>query len=165
MMVNLSFTDSMGHQKAIAALATYPDITQAKEFMAEQGYNLSEAALETVRRNKADEIEEARREVAPRLEAQLTGDMLDDARKITVAMDLAIQRTEERLRRNIEADPSRVLRDLSQVRTQAIDKRLALEGRPTQIIEKRSPDEILAKLEALGVVKQVDVESTAEEDE
>ena len=80
-------------------------------------------------------------------------------------MDLAIQRTEERLRRNIEADPSRVLRDLSQVRTQAIDKRLALEGRPTQIIEKRSPDEILAKLEALGVVRQVDVEATSEDDD
>ena len=163
--MNLSFTDSVGHQKAIAALATYRDITQAKEFMAEQGYNLSEAALETVRRNKADEIEEARRELAPMMELKLTNDLLAETVRVTSVIDRAVRRTERLLERDAISDPAKAARDLGQLRTQAIDKRLALEGRPTQIIEKRSPDEILAKLEALGVVKQVDVESTAEEDE
>jgi hypothetical protein len=52
-------------------------------------------------------------------------------------------------------DPSRVARDISQIRTQGIDKRLALQGRPTQIQANRSVDELVRALEGLGVAKQV----------
>lgn len=153
----------VGYEEAIVALATFPDLEQAKAFLAQQKITATVKGLETLKVKKAAEIAECRKEIAPKLEAELTGDMLDEARYATRVIDMAIRRTEERLAKNMVADPARVARDLSQLRTQAVDKRLALEGRPTAIVEKRSPEEILARLEAMGVARRVDVETTADE--
>ena len=164
---HLARQDPVSREMAIAALAAHKDLQQAKDYLErEHGYKeISIPRLESYKGACSTEIEEARRELAPALELELTNNMLDEARRVTSVIDLAVRRTERLLERDAISDPAKAARDLGQLRTQAIDKRLALEGRPTQIIEKRSPDEILAKLEALGVVRQVDVESTAEEDE
>ncbi len=153
-------------QQAIVALAAFPDDKKALEFLRGQKISATEKGLASLRRNKAKEIQQAKEEIAPRLEAELTGDRLDEARRATAVIDMAVGLVEKRLVNtpHLIMDPSRVARDLAQLRTQGIDKRLALEGRPTTIVEKRSPDEILAKLEALGVAKRVDVESTAIEE-
>jgi hypothetical protein len=44
---------------------------------------------------------------------------------------------------------------VAQVASQAIEKRLAIQGRPTQIVEHRDVAEIVRALEALGVVEVV----------
>jgi hypothetical protein len=155
--------DPVGYNKALVAIATYPNTDEAKAYIEDQGYSkVSVAALETIKRNKGDEIEKVRRELAPKLEGTLVSDLGDEARRATAIIELALQRTEERLRTNVVSDPSRVARDISQLRTQAIDKKLALEGRPTSITETRSHEEVLRSLEAMGVVKQVEVKQVTE---
>jgi hypothetical protein len=161
---NLTRWNPVDESLAISMMAAYPDIQEAKEHLEQDhGYEeLSEANLKQIKGHKAADLEEARRELAPLHESKLTNDMLDEARKATSIIDLAIRNTQRLLERDVISDPAKAARDLGQLRTQSIDKRLALEGRPTAIIEKRSAEEILSKLEALGVAKRVDV--TVEED-
>ena len=163
---SLSRQNPVAREMAIAALAAHSDMQEAKDYLErEHGYGeISIPRLESYRNNCGTEIEEARRELAPMMELKLTNDLLAETVRVTSVIDRAVRRTERLLERDAISDPAKAARDLGQLRTQAIDKRLALEGRPTQIIEKRSADEILAKLEAMGIAKRVDVESTAEED-
>ena len=106
-----------------------------------------------------------REQLAPRfVEAKLAEDLLQEAGSATEAIAFAVEQTYERLAKGEIADPARAARDLSQIETQAVDKRLALQGRPTQISEHRSPDEIVRALEGMGVVKKVDAEGTAIEE-
>lgn len=160
----INYKDRVAEDEMVVALATFPDDEKALAFLESQNLKTTVKQLANKRISKKDEIEQLRREIAPKLEEQLTGDMLDEARYATTVIDMAIRRTEEALRRNIVADPARVARDLSQLRSQAIDKRLALEGRPTSITETRNQDEIIRSLEGMGVAKQVAIEATAVED-
>ncbi len=162
-MKRLHYKDPVTEEQALAALAAYPDDEDAKACLESQDIKVSALMLANKRVSSATKIEEIRKQIAPKLEGQLTGDLLDEARHATVVIEMAIKRTEERLEKNMIVDPSRVARDLSQLRTQAIDKRLALEGRPTSITESRSADEMIRALESMGVARQVTIESTAEE--
>lgn len=157
--------DTVAMELAIAALIAFQDLGEASAFMEREGYEVSPGKMGAIRnRGMApgsdfhDRFIERREEVAPRLEAMLAGDLLDNARFATNVERLALETTERLLREGRINDPSRVARDLSQIRTQAIDKRLALQGRPSQIVEKRSPDELVRALEGLGVARQVTLE-------
>jgi hypothetical protein len=152
-----------------AALIAYPANLDACQFMAEHRYDISEAKMDVYRRrcsNPATPLFEGyqkrREQLAPRLEARLADDMLANAQRATNAEAYCIERIEDLLKEDRVQDPSRVARDLSQIRTQSIDKRLALQGRPTAITEHRSVDELARSLVAMNVAEIV--ESTAEED-
>ncbi len=160
----LSYKDPANEEQALVALATFRKDSEALAFLKSQGITTTERQLANRRESKRAEIEKVRKEIAPQLEAQLTGDMLDEARYATTIIDKALRRTEERLEKNLIIDTAKAARDLAQMRQQGLEKRAMLEGKPTTIVEKRSPDEILAKLEALGVAKRVNVESTAIEE-
>lgn len=154
-----------------AALIAYPDNDSAIKFMEENGYGVSEAKMEVFRRGTTEPTSpyfepflKRREQLAPRLEAKLAEDLLSEASRATAAVSYCIEQTEQMLANGEIKDPARAARDLSQIRTQAIDKRLALQGRPTQISEHRNTDEILARLEAMGVAQKVDVEITAIEE-
>jgi hypothetical protein len=152
-----------------AALIAYPDNDSAIKFMEESGYEVSPAKMEVFRRGTTQPTSpyfepflKRREQLAPRLEAKLAEDLLSEASRATAAVSYCIEQTEQMLANGEIKDPARAARDLSQIRTQAIDKRLALQGRPTQISEHRNLDEILNKLESLGAVKSI--ESTAVEE-
>ena len=106
------------------------------------------------------EYEQRRQQLAPAVAAKVAGDMLDNANAANVAIarliELAVANAE------FSEDPGRAARDLSQVMAQAIDKRLALQGRPTQIVEHRDIAEIVRALVSKGVVEVID--STAVEE-
>lgn len=148
----LSEKNETDHQLAMAAMAAYPTLEQASEFLAEQGMTVSPAKLEVHKRLYPDLYEEARRQIAPRLENNLTGNLLDTARVASEAMNVAVIRTRERLDKNMVTDPARTARDLADVIAKSVDKRLALEGRPTRITEHRDVDEIVRSLEAKGII-------------
>ena len=157
------FHNPVTYNEALVAIATFPTIEEAKAYLEADGFRVtSVAALETIKRNKGEEIEKVRAQLAPKLEGALINDLGDEARRATAIIELALQRTEERLRTNIVSDPSRVARDLSQLRTQAVDKKLALEGRPTSISEVRNVDEVVRALESLGVARVVEVKQIPE---
>ncbi len=157
--------DPVTEEQALVALATFRTDEEALAYLKRQGVTTTEKQLSNKRRSKATEIEQVRKEIAPRLEEQLTGDILDEARYATAIIDKALRRTEERLEKNLIIDTAKAARDLAQLRQQGLEKRAMLEGKPTTIVEKRSPQEILAKLQAMGVIQRVDAEATSEDDD
>jgi hypothetical protein len=145
-----------------------PTLEDAIEVLKQQGTQTTTAILKVWRDREPairERYQKRREELAPQLEGEFANDLLDNARRSSLVIQLAIDETKQRLETGTVADPSRVARDLSQVMSQAVDKRLAIQGRPTQITEHRDVNEILRQLVVLGVVKIDDtIESTAEDD-
>jgi hypothetical protein len=143
---------------AVSALAAYPTLEQAKEYMESQGYvNLSVAAMNTVLVNRREDVADRRKELAPQREGRLADNLLSIAERASETTNLAVEHCMKLLEAGKVQDPSKMARDLQQVTTQAVDKRLALQGRPTTIVEKRNVDELVRALESLGVAQQADV--------
>jgi hypothetical protein len=118
----------------------------------------SVAHLDVLRRRFPERFEEARIRAAKLREQALAGDLQDAAAFAVEVGKLAVQRTMERLEADACTDPSRVARDLADVASKSIDKKLTLESRPSRITVTRSLDEIFNELEALKVI-----DGTAEE--
>lgn len=151
-------TDDLAVEEVLTAIVAYPTLGMAKEFLQEHGIRTDIAKLKAWRDRKyADRYQAKRKELAPKLEAMLADDMLSNARLASEVEKLAIEATAKILKSGKAQDPSRTARDLKQIQTQGIDKRLALEGRPTQIHESRNVDELVRALESLGVARQVEV--------
>jgi hypothetical protein len=153
-------------EKAITAMAAYPTLAEAVEYLLGEGVTTTEAKLRVWRDTMySDRYRKRRAELAPLIEEKLAGDLLGNAALASDVTALAITKTRELLEEGRIADPSRVARDLSQVGTQAVDKRLALQGRPSQIVEHRDVSEIIRALEGMKVVQPaLSVDSTAIEE-
>ena len=95
-------------------------------------------------------------ELAQVKEGVFANDVLDNAARAMLVIGLAVKKTQELLESGLVADPARVARDLSQVVAQSTDKRLAVQGRPTQITEHRDVGEIVRALEAMKVVQVIE---------
>jgi hypothetical protein len=164
----LSRHNDLDIERAIAAMIVCPTLEDAVEALKQQGTQTTVALLEVWRDREpgiSERYAKRREELAPQLEGIFANDLLDNARRSSLVIQLAIDETKQRLETGTVAEPSRVARDLSQVMSQAVDKRLAIQGRPTQITEHRDVNEILRQLVALGVFKIDDaIESTAEDD-
>lgn len=148
---------------AIAAIALCPTLEDASGYLKEQhGIQASPEKLAVMKRHHPERLEKAREQAAPHLEGVLANDMLDNASLATRVENVAIQRTLVMLEEGKMQDPSKVARDLADVKAKSVDKRLALQGRPTQITEHRSVDENWAALERMGVLV---VDATSEPDD
>jgi len=159
--------DDVAMELVYASLIAFPDLERASRFLAEQGYGCSTAKLAVFRDGhtpKSEVFRERRHELAPKLEEALADDLLSEARLSTQVISMALESTQRLLNAGSVGDPARVARDLSQIRTQAVDKKLALQGRPTQISENRSIDELVRALEGLGVAQRVDADADAEDE-
>lgn len=168
---NVVGTKPVDMELVYGALIAYPKDEDAIAFMEEHGYVVSEAKMAVFRRGSQnvtspyfEPYQKRREELAPRLEAKLADDMLEAAQRATDVEAFCIEKVQEQLERGEVKDPARVARDLSQVRTQAIDKRLALQGRPTEIKRNRSVDDLVNALVGMKVAQRVDAESTAIEE-
>jgi hypothetical protein len=151
-MKRLHYKDAIGHELAITAIAGCDgNLAEAVQEMTRAGYQTTEAILAVVANNKSTAVAETREQLLPALEKQHTLDLLDSSIRTTTIVNMALQRTEERLIANTIADPSKVARDIQQVHAQMTDKRLALEGRPTSITETRNLDEVVRALEGMKV--------------
>lgn len=155
-----------GEELALAAIAAHPTLEQAVAYLKE-AHNIvtTEANLQVRSNRHRERIEEMREELAPRIEAIRANDMLDNAGLATELERMCMERLQTQLENGQVRDPARVARDLADLKAKNVDKRLAVQGRPTQIVETRKMGEIVKALEGLGVARQVTVESTAEEEE
>ncbi len=150
----LSEKNDVDVQKALTAMVMYERLDEAADYLLQEGITTTVEKLEVWRdRMYAERYEKRREELAPILEARLASGLLDNAGLAADVTRLAITKTRDLLEEGRVADPSRVARDLSQVATQAVDKRLALQGRPTKIVENRDIADIVRALEGMGVVK------------
>lgn len=160
----LSTNNDLDVEKALTAMILTETLEEAVELLKPQNVTTTPDTLKVWRdRMYKDRYEERRSQLAAKREEVLTNDLLDVKVKATIALKLAIDQSTFMLNNGLCVEPWRVARDLSQVMAQATDKRLALQGRPTQIIEKRDPDETLRKLQSMGVVQVI--EGTVVEDD
>jgi hypothetical protein len=93
-----------------------------------------------------ERYEELREKYAAKIEGKLANDMLDAVRRSTEGATLATEVAIERLKEGKDEDPARTAANLSTVSAKMTDKRLAMQGRPTQITETRGPEEMLRNL-------------------
>jgi beta-phosphoglucomutase-like phosphatase (HAD superfamily) len=136
---------------------------RAKRVLANQGLTFGKAEL--TKMLDSDDYQLAREKYQLELETAIVLQARENAAYALEVERQAIEKAAELLPMIRSADyAARVASDLSRVKTQNIDKVLSLTGRPAQIIERRSFDEIVHKLvETKLLVPVSDAESTAEE--
>jgi hypothetical protein len=157
--------DNEAHQSlALMALAASPDARSACEYLkTEHNIIAVPSKLTRMARYRSEQYEELREKIAPVKEKVLTHNLTDNAlyaSEVTrVTMEQLMERLEEgRVR---PQDLAKTARDIADVQAKSIDKKLALEGRPMNITEDRTPTQIINALERLGVmrpVKRVEIE-------
>lgn len=137
---------------ALAANSGNASLT-ARELVAEGLFDAQpQSVAENLRswsRNKyAKQYRDLQEKLAPDLEMTLANSLLERAQKAIDAQELAIDRAVERLESGEDEDPSRTAANFARVAQTNIDKRLALQGRPSRITEVRDPWEVLRALAA-----------------
>jgi hypothetical protein len=150
-------------QITLTAMATYPTLDEASDFLNEvHRLQCSPEKMRVLEKRFPKELAEARKRAAPILEAKAAADMLDTASMALHVQQIAIAATRTALAEGHVKDPAKVARDLADVGAKAIDKRQLLEARPTVITQDKTPEEIIKRLETLGVFKkEADAETTA----
>lgn len=135
----------------------------ASDLLAEQGQRIPARTLDRWCKDQhVVRFEKLREQYAPRIEAQLANDLLSNARLAAETERMAIEAARIELENGSAKEPSKIARDLSQVKSQSVDKRLSLQGRPTQITEKRDINEIVRALVGLKVVSVTAPEHVAD---
>jgi hypothetical protein len=139
---------------ALATMAACPTLEIASEQMKKlHGITVSATKLDVFKRAHLEEYEKLRNQLAPLREQSFANDMLDVAAMATQVEQVAVTHTLTLLSEGKISDPSKVARDLADVKAKNTDKRLAIQGRPTSIVEKRSVEDIWQQLERMGVVE------------
>lgn len=136
---------------ALTALIAFAgNATGAVRYLKEQGKRAPSygTLLAWSRTKHWERYEELREKVAQNLENTLANDYLQAAQAATAAAGKAIRKAEERIDKDKDEDPARTAANLMSVARMATDKRLSLQGRPTQIHENRDATAILRGLVA-----------------
>jgi hypothetical protein len=136
--------------------------TEARRRLKEAGVAMGSATIALIRDRNAALYQQRRQELAPQLEAQVADDLLENAARSTALVGKLIAETGRRLEEGTIDEPARAARDLSQVTQQSVDKRLAIQGRPTEIREVRDVAEIIKALEGKGIVSVIDATAIEE---
>lgn len=136
------------------------DAARAEAQLAEQGTPVPKSTLKDWRETfHPERYREISHELAPRIEEQVVHLQREIATTASRAALKALALESERLDAGQVKDAAASARNLSTVAGIATDKILSLTGRPTSVIEHRTVDESLKRLERLGLV----VDSTATE--
>jgi len=111
MACGINRRDAFSYTLAMTAIAAHPnDYDEAKAFLAEHGYtDVSDAALESVRRNHTDEIVEMVRETTPLAIWAYKGEITQDQLTLQL-LKVALRHTTGYLANNPTATPFGVLR-------------------------------------------------------
>jgi hypothetical protein len=150
-------------EQALAAVAFYATLEEAVEYLKTKGYQTTTGVLRDWRDiNYPDRYAEVRALAVQELEEKFVGDLMDGARLADMVSNVAVARALKLLQDGHCKEPARVARDLQQVASQKVEKAMTISGRPSQIVEHRSFDEISRALVALGVARYVD--GTADEE-
>lgn len=157
----VSETNEVNLELALSAIATCPTMAHASTLLKDQGVTCTPAKLRVVAAQHSEELDKLRARVAPKIEAAAANNMLSTVWEAGEVQNLAIERARELLEEDRVADPSKVARDLADVMAKNVDKRLALQGRPTQISEHRNTDEVIRALEGMGVATRVAIEGAS----
>lgn len=105
------------------------------------------------RKTRAERLAELQAEHGPAIEQALVHAARSIALSAAAATSDAIEGAHQDILNGDVKDKAAAARNLQTTGAIAIDKLLALTGRPTQITEHRSADDYLRKLESLGIIE------------
>ena len=121
--------------------------------------------VETLRGwKKTDEYERIRHDYGYKLEEYVIAEIRESMVEQSELERLALAKTREALENGDIKDPARAMRDISHAKGQNIDKLRVMTGRPTDITENRSLDELVRALASLGIAQVDSVDSTVIEE-
>lgn len=147
-------SEDMDNERVFAVMALQTDLGKASEVLrADHKIVVSPQKLEVLRRRFADRYERAVEEAEFRKSKLLEAELLDNAALASVAERMAVEGALKLLESGRARDPSRIARDLADVKAKNIDKRALLKGTPTAIVETRNAEEILKALQGMGVME------------
>lgn len=151
----------------VVLLALHGDANTASKVLEDDfGVFLSPDGLRAVRNGEGKEFyDKLQAEHATRIEEALVKDNRELAARATSVEKALLDRLMEDLRLGKSVDAAKAVASVAKVKQTAIDKLLALTGRPQSITETRSAKELLKALEARRVIIPIEaaVEGTAEE--
>lgn len=115
----------------------------------EQGFDVPESTLRSWR--DTDEYEMIRSKYGHKLEEFMINELRERMVEQAEVERLALEKTRAALEAGDIKDPARTMRDIAHAKSQNIDKLRVMTGRPTDITEHRSLDELVKALAALGI--------------
>lgn len=114
-----------------------------------QGFDVPESTLRSWR--DTDEYESIRSKYGHKLEEFMISELRERMVEQAEVERLALEKTRAALEAGDIKDPARTMRDIAHAKSQNIDKLRVMTGRPTDITEHRSLDELVKALSALGI--------------
>lgn len=156
----LSYKNDADIEKGLMALAGAQTPKEAVEFLkSEYAITTKEDHLLALARFRPERYAELRERIAPLKEKTLIHNLQGNALYASEVTRIGMEQLMEMMEAG-KIEPqylSRVARDVADVQAKSIDKMLALEGRPTGIVEHRTPGQIISALERMKVLKTVQV--------
>ena len=150
-------------ERGLTALAIYGNSEKAVAALKANGLTApSSRQLQNWRDQYPEQWNKAVREQAPKIEQQIVGDLLTTLQVSQRTVQVAVNKTLEQLEAGEAKDPAGAARNIATVVGITTDKFLTLTGRPSQIVENRTADQLLASIGRLVGATPV-VDTTAEE--
>jgi hypothetical protein len=145
----------------LTALALQNGNTRAaSRDLAEQGCEVPRETLRYWRNHlHIERYEQIAQQLAPKIEERIVSRLRENIEAKLEASRLATDLERQRIEAGDVKDASAVVRNMDTGIGIGVTKILELTGRPTAVIEHRNTDELLNKLERMGVA----IDSTAEE--
>lgn len=138
--------------RALICLASKAgNVAQALRDLKVDGLVVPEATLRGWR--DTDEYERIRQQYGYKLEEFMIAELRERMVEQSEVEKIALQKTREALENDEVRDPARTMRDVAHAKGQNIDKLRVMTGRPTDITENRSLDELVKALASLGIAK------------
>lgn len=137
----------------MALVACAGSVTAAARALEQQGCPIPAATLRSWMQTRRDEYDELREHHAQQLEDEAKRQLRETMVLAGAVQRKAIELAEERLDQRKDIAPAQTAAALAKVAASAADKLLALTGRPTQITEHRTLEEIVRPLVASGVLE------------
>ena len=159
--VTVQLAEGTRRKRAFAALAMAGG--NVSEASRATGYNVRTIAA--YRDRHPDEWADAQKEMAPAIEKAVVAEMHGFIVETGRVKRKALEQIDRALDEGTLAprDLAAALRNVAASEATAIDKSLALSGRPSSVVEHRSASELIERLAKLGALKvgHADAESTA----
>lgn len=146
---------------ALLAIAmTGGGILAAQKLLKPKGIDIPRSTLETWPHIYPNRY----RDIAERHKSAIEGEIVASVRSLALRASHVAQRALELEEQRIESgeihDAAASLRNIATTVGIAVDKTLLIEGRPTQITEQRTTDDVLAGLRDKGYIDSTAVETT-----
>jgi hypothetical protein len=164
----LSLKNDVDVEICLHTIALYPDLEEAAAHLKQfHGLTTTPTQLGNLRHQFPEEFQRARESMSQRQERMLISDLGDEAAQATGIIAEGLKQVQRRLEAGTVQEPWRVVRDIADARSKAIDKSRLLQDKPTVIVDKASTNERWRLLEEAirAEAEEAVVDAEAVEDE